>query len=211
MNRRTFVISASAAAVVPMDIAGAQRLGRTPGQILGPYYPVVKPRDRDIDLTSVDGRSSRAAGRVIRVAGRVLDQAGMPMPGVELEIWQADANGHYAHPSDRSAGARDPNFQGYATFRSRADGTYSFTTIRPGAYRDDGAGGMRAPHIHFQATGAVNRLVTQMYFQGEALNESDRVLAFAQGNRERLIAKVSAGAGPGAMDVADWDLVLRSG
>ncbi|HEX8413170.1 MAG TPA: protocatechuate 3,4-dioxygenase [Sphingomicrobium sp.] len=203
-------MSASAAAVVPLVPAGAQRLGRTPGQILGPYYPVVKPRDRDIDLTSVDGRSGRAAGRIIRVAGRVLDQAGMPMPGVELEIWQADTNGHYAHPSDKSAGARDPNFQGYATLRSRADGSYSFTTIRPGPYRDDGAGGMRAPHIHFQVTGPANRLVTQMYFEGEALNGSDRILAFAQGNRERLIARVASGAGPGAMDAAEWDIIVRN-
>jgi protocatechuate 3,4-dioxygenase, beta subunit len=108
-------------------------------------------------------------------------------------------------------GARDPNFQGYAAFKTNADGAYRFTTIKPGPYRDDGAGGMRAPHIHFQVTGPANRLVTQMYFQGESLNDTDRVLAFARANRERLIAKLGNTLETGSMDVANWDIVLRNG
>ena len=205
------MLGASVAAAVPIIPAIAQNRGRTPGQILGPYYPVLKLRDQDTDLTSVDGRLGRAAGRVVRVAGRVLDEAGRPMPGVEIEVWQADTNGHYAHASDKTAGARDANFQGYAAFMSDADGAYRFTTIRPGPYRDDGAGGMRAPHIHFQVTGPINRLVTQMYFQGESLNDTDRVLAFAQANRERLIARLGNTLGAGSMDAASWDIVMRNG
>jgi protocatechuate 3,4-dioxygenase, beta subunit len=211
MNRRSFVLGASAAAAAPTIPAFAQNSGRTPGQILGPYYPVLKPRDRDIDLTTVDGRTGRAAGQIIRVAGRVLDEAGRPMPGADLEVWQADANGHYAHPSDKSTGAHDPNFQGYAAFKSDAAGIYRFTTVKPGPYRDDGAGGMRAPHIHFQVTGPANRLVTQMYFQGEALNETDRVLAFAQTNRERLIAKFADERRGGSLTTVSWDIVMRDG
>ena len=211
MNRRSFVLGASAAAAAPIGPVLAQTRGRTPGQILGPYYPVLKSRDRDIDLTTVDGRTGRAAGQIIRVAGRVLDEAGRPMPGVDLEVWQADANGHYSHLSDKTPGGRDPNFQGYAAFKSDADGTYRFTTIKPGPYRDDGAGGMRAPHIHFQVTGPANRLVTQMYFQGEALNDTDRVLAFAQANRERLIAKFAAERRGDSLDTVRWDIVMRDG
>lgn len=211
MNRRSFVLGASAAAAAPIVPAFAQTSGRTPGQILGPYYPVLKPRDRDIDLTTVDSHTGRAAGQIIRVAGRVLDEWGRPMPGVDLEVWQADANGHYAHPSDKSAGAHDPNFQGYAAFKSDADGTYRFTTVKPGPYREDGAGGMRAPHIHFQVTGAANRLVTQMYFQSEALNDTDRVLAFAQANRERLIAKFADERRGGSLKTVSWDIVMRDG
>ena len=211
MNRRAFVVGASAAAALPIVPALAQKLRRTPGQILGPYYPVLKPRDRDTDLTSVAGRTGRACGQIIRVAGRVFDEAGRPMPGVEIEVWQADSNGRYAHPSDKSDGERDANFQGYAAFKSDADGTYRFTTVKPGPYRDDGAGGMRAPHIHFQVTGPANRLVTQMYFQGDALNDDDRVLAFAQNNRERLIAKVADTSRHDAVGAVGWDIVVRNG
>ena len=41
------------------------------------------------------------------------------------------------------------------------------------------------PHIHFDITGSTNRLVTQMYFAGEPLNEIDRFLSTAGKNRGR--------------------------
>ena len=31
----------------------------------------------------------------------------------------------------------------------------------------------RPPHIHFDISGRINRLITQMYFPGERLNEQD--------------------------------------
>lgn len=46
---------------------------------------------------------------------------------------------------------------------------------------------MRAPHIHFDVLWRSNRLVTQMYFAREALNDTDRFLATAARNRDRLI------------------------
>ncbi len=36
---------------------------------------------------------------------------------------------------------------------------------------------MRASYIYFDATGRKNRLITQMYFAGESLNDTDRFLA----------------------------------
>ena len=52
--------------------SAAQATRRTPTQVLGPFYPVVKPRDQDADLTVIAGGTGRAArGQVIEVTGRV--------------------------------------------------------------------------------------------------------------------------------------------
>lgn len=211
MKRRTFLLGVSAGAASMAWPTGAQVQGRTPGQILGPYYPVARPAEGDSDLTIIAGRSARASGQLVRISGRLLNERGQAVPSAAIQIWQADGQGHYNHPSDKSTEAADPNFQGYASIQSDRYGRYEFTTVRPGPYRDDGAGGMRAPHIHFDVTGRVNRLVTQMYFEGESLNDDDRVLAFALGGRERLIAKYRDRAGAGTLNLLEWDIVLRDG
>lgn len=189
--------------------AASQTLRRTPGQILGPYYPLVRGADVNADLTRIAGHSRRADGAVVHIEGRVLDETGRPVPNARIEIWQADSRGHYAHPSDPTAGAADPDFQGYAGFQADGAGRYAFVTVKPGAYPDDGAGGLRAPHIHYQVTGRVNRLVTQMYFDGEPLNDTDRVLAFAQAARDRLMLRPDRAAS--SVLAGTWDIVLRDG
>ena len=50
-------------------------LPRTPGQILGPFYPM-KPFDQNADLTKVSGRQGRAEGEILNVMGRVLNLKG---------------------------------------------------------------------------------------------------------------------------------------
>ena len=45
--------------------AFAQALKRTPGEILGPFYPVRKTMDRGADLTTIAGKPGRADGQVI--------------------------------------------------------------------------------------------------------------------------------------------------
>lgn len=209
MRRRSFLIGGGLLAAGGIGPAIAQVVRRTPGQILGPYYPVIKPIEDDIDLTRLAGRQRRAAGQIIRVSGRVLAQSGRPVPDAQIEVWQADTHGRYNHPSDRTAGRADPDFQGYADFRTDADGRYRFVSIKPGPYADVGAGGMRAPHIHFQVTGRINRLGTQLYFAGEPLNDTDRVLAFANAARDRLMLSTTPGADGAA--AGTWDIVLRDG
>lgn len=211
MQRRAFLIAGSAIAVGVGNSALAQALRRTPGQIVGPYYPVIKPADSDADLTRLAGRTQRAAGQIVEISGRVFNEAGKPIENAEIEIWQADSLGHYTHPSDRTSGLADPNFGGYANIRSDRDGHYRFVSVKPAAYPDDGAGGMRAPHIHFQITGKINRLATQMYFPGEPLNDTDRVLAFANSARERLILNVNSSTAASGLMLGTWDIVLRDG
>ncbi len=189
-----------------------QAIRRTPAQILGPFYPVVKPLDQDADLTMIAGKPGRAAGQVIDVMGRIINRHRKPVSGAKVEIWQANTHGRYTHPSDRNTAPLDPNFEGFAVLTTDDEGRYRFRTIKPGAYPED-SGVMRAPHIHFDITGRTNRLVTQMYFAGEPLNDADRFLHTALANRNRLI--VPFGPSPEQKDAAPltgvWDIVLDEG
>jgi protocatechuate 3,4-dioxygenase, beta subunit len=48
---------------------------------------------------------------------------------------------------------------------------------------------MRPAHIHFEVYGQQDRLVTQMYFEGDPYNKTDRFLQSA-GRTELLITKL---------------------
>ena len=102
------------------------------------------------------------------MTGRVLDTSGRPQGGALLELWHANAFGRYVHPSDSgSSGPLDPDFQGYGALRAGSDGVFRIKTIKPPPYSG------RTPHIHFIVASGKTRLTTQMFFEGEALNERD--------------------------------------
>src|SRR6266851_308761 len=191
----------------------AQALRRTPGQILGPFYPVVKPLHQGADLTSIPGKPGRAAGQVIHVMGRVVNAQGQPVQGARVEIWQANTHGRYTHPSDTNPAPLDPNFEGFAVLTTDAEGRYRIKTIKPAGYPAGPDSRMRPPHIHFDVTGKSNRLVTQMYFAGEPLNDKDPFLQGTGAGKERLIVRLgppTQGFEPDSR-VAVWDIVLDTG
>ena len=186
-------------------------LQRTPSQTLGPFYPVTMPADSDADLTLIEGRNERAQGQAIQVTGRVLNSAGNALAGVVIEIWQANTHGRYAHPGDNNDAPLDPNFQGFGRLVTDPQGRYRFKTIKPSGY--PAGGSMRPPHIHFSITGKQDRLVTQMYFAGEPLNESDPLLGRAGSGKEGLIVTLgrpTPGLEPDTL-LANWDIVLERG
>ena len=183
----------------------------TPDQILGPFYPVQKPADGGTDLARLRGRAGQAQGQVIYVMGRVLSVRGDPCPGVNLEIWQANGARRYTHPHDRNPAPRDPNFDGYANVVTDSEGRYRFRTVKPGAYPVT-PNYWRPPHIHFDITGKVNRLITQMYFPGDPLNDKDPLLQQSWA-KDSLIARVlppTANEEPDS-NLVVWDLVLIQG
>jgi protocatechuate 3,4-dioxygenase beta subunit len=214
ITRRRFLESGVIAGVVtlcaPESWAQAET-PTTPSTILGPYYPVIRPVERDADLTRLRGRRSRARGQIIHVAGRVLNQRGEPLRGARVELWQANSFGRYNHPSDPNPAPLDPDFQGYGLQVTDREGRFRFTTVKPGPYPFDG--GTRAPHLHFQVTGRTERRVSQMFFAGEALNGQDQVLLATPRRREKLIADLLP-APPDedpATRLVRWDIVLRRG
>jgi len=180
------------------------REAATPRQTRGPYYPVSRPTDSDMDLTLVAGRPRRAEGDVIEVTGRVLGLRSGPLAGATVEIWQADAAGRYHHPRDPSGGA-DPNFQGFGAVRSDGAGRWMFRTIRPRFY---GSGAWaRTPHIHFRVLAAGGgELVTQMYFPGEAMNARDGLYRSLASDAAR--AALTARPDQGLMPRFVFDIVL---
>src|SRR5262245_38675992 len=105
----------------------ALMLGITPSQTVGPYFAImVRGRLASRQITDA------TAGTRIQVEGRVLDGAGEPIPDALVETWQADANGRYCHPEDRRLQPPDPAFNGHAWAHTRADGGFTFETVKPG-------------------------------------------------------------------------------
>ncbi len=150
--------------------AFAQALTQTPALTIGPYYPDRLPLDQDNDLLLINDAITPSVGDIMWVSGRVLDSSGSPVRGAVVEIWQADNNGAYIHSASPIAN-RDANFQGYGKFETASDGRYLFRTVKPGIYPG------RTRHIHYQIkTPGRGNLITQLAFQGEALNANDGVL-----------------------------------
>jgi protocatechuate 3,4-dioxygenase beta subunit len=147
--------------------------------------------ERDRDLTRQ--HAGEPLGERIIVTGRVLDDAGRPILGALVEIWQTNAAGRYRHEGDEHPAPLDPNFSGAGRALTDAEGRYEFVTIKPGAYpwqNHDNA--WRPAHIHFSLFGRAftSRLVTQMYFPGDPLHELDPIFQSIRDPkaRERLIS-----------------------
>jgi protocatechuate 3,4-dioxygenase beta subunit len=177
MKRRQFFKSGIAgAAVSGASIASAGELSKTPSQTEGPFYPTIEQKDKDFDLTKVEGRDGTAEGQIIEIDGSVYDTEGNAVEDATVDIWQANAAGRYSHPHDGNTAPLDPNFQGWAIVPSGKEGKFKFKSIKPGAYPAS-KNWSRPPHIHFKVTKiGYHELTTQMYFPGEPLNEKDFIL-----------------------------------
>ena len=136
-------VLAGSSVISSTKLAAAEAaLQRTPGQILGPFYPLGELAQNS-DLTRISGRSGRAEGQVLNVMGRVLNLSGEPVRDAKVEVWQANTYGRYTHPSDPNPAPLDPNFEGSAVLTTDSEGRYQFKTIKPSAYpaaRQDEAG-----------------------------------------------------------------------
>ncbi|MEM8792581.1 MAG: protocatechuate 3,4-dioxygenase [Pseudomonadota bacterium] len=176
----------------------------TPGQILGPYYPLSPDPGADGDAARRPGAAHDPAGTKVRIEGHVLDTTGRPLPGVLVEIWQCDANGIYPHPKAPKSAQVDPDFEGYARCITAADGTYAFRALRPVSYPG------RAPHIHVKVTApGAEPLITQIYVEGEPENRDDFALLRAtQPERAALIIPFRPVSGPDVQFAGRFDIVL---
>ncbi len=116
---------------------------------------------------------------------------------------------------DHWAAPLDPNFTGAGRALTDAQGRYTFTTVKPGAYpwgNHDNA--WRPAHIHFSVFGRAftQRLVTQMYFPDDPLSAFDPIFNSVPDERarQRMVSRFSI-----ERTVADWalgfefDIVLR--
>lgn len=171
----------------------------TPSQTVGPYFKYGLTPGRDYqwnDAFSNDLVTSDVSGERIRIVGQVFDGDGVVIPDSMLEIWQADGQGRFADPQDVRA-LPNSAFKGFGRCGADANGGYSFHTIKPGSVPGPG-GKPQAPHILLAifARGMTQQAVTRIYFEDEAANAADPVLALVPADRRAtLIARREEGDG----------------
>jgi protocatechuate 3,4-dioxygenase alpha subunit len=171
----------------------------TPNQTVGPFF--------HIGLAWLDRRDVAgpgAAGERVRLDGRVLDGDGRPVADALVEVWQADADGRYAHPEDRRGAA---SFRGFGRTATDALGAFHFTTVKPGRVPAAG-GGLQAPHLAVAVfmRGLLRHLVTRVYFPGEASNAEDPVLSLVEPARRGTLVARAVDGDPTRLA---WDVVLQ--
>jgi protocatechuate 3,4-dioxygenase alpha subunit len=169
---------------------------QTPSQTVGPYFACgLTSEQYGYDLTSVAGRTVRdehTAGEQIRIEGRVFDGNGDVVNDAMIEIWQADAQGCYAHPDDPRGSNSD--FKGFGRVGTGTDrqNRFQFETIKPGSIGEG-----HAPHITVVvfARGLPSHAYTRIYFADEvAANATDPVLLSVPKERQHtLLAERSDG------------------
>jgi protocatechuate 3,4-dioxygenase beta subunit len=137
----------------------------TPEQTEGPYFTPDSPERASL-------LEAGMAGDRLTLAGTVLATDCRPVRRALLDFWQADAGGQYDNQGYRLRGHQFTD----------AEGRFRLETIVPGLYPG------RTRHIHVKVQ-APDRpvLTTQLYFPGEAANDSDGIF------RQELLLDVAGG------------------
>jgi protocatechuate 3,4-dioxygenase beta subunit len=142
--------------------ANSNTFDPTSNNVEGLYYKTNSPKRNVLLEEGMKGT------RVI-LKGRVLSTQGKPIPNVQLDFWQADAEGRYDTKGFRLRGHQF----------SDKDGRYWLETIVPASYLN------RAPHIHVRLTLPNQRMfVTQLFFTDDSHNHSDSLF------KENLVMEV---------------------
>ncbi len=183
--------------------AGLQ--GGTPRTIEGPLYITDAPLSKGEARLDQDPEQ----GEVLFMEGQVRDVNGRPIAGAIVDVWHANTLGGYSFfdPSQ-------PKYNLRRRIETDAEGRYRFRTIKPGPYPSMyNPGRTRPPHIHFDVAGRDDRLVTQMYFPDEPLNEQDgsfRGLGARQAAAIGRILPPPREVEPDALFMV-WDIILPRG
>ena len=168
----------------------------TDDDIEGPFYRSDAPVRSDLDLYG-------DPGTVFLLSGFVLDRDCNPIADAVVEIWHADPT---AVPVDELTSTDSVDYDNSsAEMRYRgqigtdADGRYAFRTKKPGWYLNGPR--FRPMHFHMKVwVGGVERLTTQLYFEGDPYIEGD-----AWASLDRALAVVTEGVG---VESARFDFTL---
>lgn len=172
----------------------------TASQTVGPFFHIGLEKLCVADLTK-----SSADGGKVTLQGRVLDGDAKPVNDALIEIWQANAQGKYAHPDDAQDKLPDTGFKGFGRVATGDRGEFNFVTIKPGRVPGP-RGALQAPHLVVAVfmRGLLKHLVTRMYFPGEAGNDNDAVLALVPKDRRATLVAKPVGDG-----VVEWNIILQ--
>ena len=216
-QRRRLIALAAVWTAAPAALAQAPAVGTAgasgaaapprrplPAMTEGPFYPPPRWRARDTDwdadLTRVrsGGTERIARGEHLGLALQVVDTRGKTIDGVEVEIWQCDAQAVYRHPDEpRHPGQADTGSQGFGAAATDRQGRVGFRTIRPVAYPG------RTPHIHvkLRETG-FGELTSQLFVAGDPGNARDFLWRLLDRERQAALAMQLERAAPGANGLA---------
>jgi protocatechuate 3,4-dioxygenase, alpha subunit len=163
--------------------------GITPSQTVGPYFKYGLTPGSDYqwnDAFSNDLITPDVSGERIRIVGRVFDGDGKEITDSMLEIWQADAQGRLADPKDAHS-LPNAAFRGFGRCGTDSNGAYSFHTVKPGPIA--GPSEQQAPHILLSvfARGMTQQAQTRIYFEDEAANATDPILALVPAERRSTL------------------------
>ncbi len=174
---------------------------QTPSQTVGPYFAYgLTPEQYGYDYKQLtDNNLTENGVERIQIRGQVFDGNGDTVRDAVLEIWQADSQGRYAHPSDPRQ--TNTGFSGFARHGTGtlADHFYEFETVKPGANSDD-----QAPHITVVVfmRGLLNHVYTRIYFPDETLaNEADPVLSLVDADRRDTLIALQEAEGSYRFDI----------
>jgi hydroxyquinol 1,2-dioxygenase len=156
----------------------------TDSTVLGPFHVVASPERALGDTIDLIG-----TGEACLIEGTVTGPDGAPIPGAQLDIWQADDHGFYdvQVPDDQPLG------NGRGLFTADDEGRYWFRSIVPAHYpipTDGPVGALltatkrhpyRPAHVHFivSAPGFVP-VTTHVFVAGSPYLDSDAVFAVKQ-------------------------------
>ena len=174
-------------------------LTATASQTVGPFFRIGME-----SLYVADIAPSAAPADKVAIQGRVIDGDGKPVNDAILEIWQANANGKYAHPDDTQDKPLLPGFLGFGRVPTDEEGAFRFTTIKPGSL--PGPHGLpQAPHLLVAVfmRGLLIHLLTRVYFPDEPANADDPVLALVPAARRGTLIAKKADAG------LEWNVILQ--
>ncbi|WP_299351559.1 dioxygenase [uncultured Shimia sp.] len=150
----------------------------TSSSVLGPFHVSGAPP------LEIGGDMKRHyGGPVLLVEGTIRDEAGNPIAGAELDIWQTAPNGMYASQDEEQD---TYSFHGLMTVGD--DGRYCFTTVKPVEYTvpSDGPVGdilsacgrhpWRPSHLHYIIKAPGHRtLVTEIFPEDDPYLDQDTV------------------------------------
>lgn len=174
----------------------------TPFSTVGPFFKLlVRDRPEGTDCLVTDA----TRGERITITGTLIAGDGAPVEDGLVEIWQADANGHYHHPGDADSDLADPAFTGFGRAATGRGGAFRFQTIRPGIVPGP-AEEKQAPHIlvSVMARGVMSRCWTRLYFEDESLNATDPLLQLVPAQRRETLMARRKRAGE-----YEFDIVLQ--
>lgn len=184
-------------------------------ELTGPTFGHNDIAALDNDLIRNYAHGGTPIGERIIVHGRVLDENARPVPNTLVEIWQANAGGRYRHKKDSYLAPIDPNFGGCGRTLTDENGYYVFRTIKPGAYPwRNWVNNWRPAHIHVSVFGTAfaQRLITQMYFEGDPLIAKCPIVQTIPDPRaiDQLVAALDMNASVPLDAIAyKFDIVLR--